>query len=142
MYSGYLCIGSIKLVFKCPDRTRCLHDLRAFCHVQDMSRPFPTKHFTSDDSFKVVEMPARKARIAELKKEKEEVSSSCKRESSKGNFGTGQSNQFSYWPRIESTPQMEWNGKARGCESAREEVKIEEDHGEGKGCSLYNEVER
>ncbi len=35
--------GSIILEFKCPDRTRCLDDLRTLCHVQDISRIFPTK---------------------------------------------------------------------------------------------------
>ncbi len=35
--------GSIKTVFKCPNRTHCLHNLRTFFHVQDMSMTFPTK---------------------------------------------------------------------------------------------------
>ncbi len=35
---GYMCKGSIKLVFKCQDRIYCLCDLRTFCQFQDMSR--------------------------------------------------------------------------------------------------------
>ncbi len=42
---GYMHEGSIKLVFKCPDRTCCPHDLKTFCHVQDMSWTFQTKMF-------------------------------------------------------------------------------------------------
>ncbi len=40
---GYMHKCSIKPVFKCPERTCCLHDVRTFFHAQDMSRTFPTK---------------------------------------------------------------------------------------------------
>ncbi len=48
---GYIHKGFVKLVFKCLDRTHCLCDLRLFCHVQDMSRTFPTKtiHWNEHD---------------------------------------------------------------------------------------------
>ncbi len=39
----YMWKGSIKLVFKYLERSWCLSDLRTFCHVQNMSRKFPTK---------------------------------------------------------------------------------------------------
>ncbi len=37
----------IKPIFKYLDRTHSLHDWRTFCHVQDMSRIFPTKFCNS-----------------------------------------------------------------------------------------------
>ncbi len=49
-------------------------------------------------------------------------------------------NQFAHQPIIDTTLQMAWHGKAGDgeLESTRVVGKMEEDHGEGEGCSLCN----